>query len=179
MVTALFLVAFVLIVADDIAGMRLWPPVFRLGIPLWRETRTVPRPIAGTPERFDTASGRFRLIAPDVCLFRRKVFFGRFEFGSVFPIRCTCTWGGADAAIIGRAPLSSAVFLLLWVVFIAFSSGEMLTLLVIAVFLTAHLTASVWVEIRRGRQLLDEYVRAFSGPATEAAGEVVLTGAST
>jgi hypothetical protein len=109
-------VAALLLAVGEAIGVQFFNEwVFRLGPVVLRETRVLPPPSSRTllGEVFRTAGGRFKLVAPNICLFRRKSpFFGYIR--TPFPIKGSVRWRGDLAEVEGRIPLFPTLFFVAW-----------------------------------------------------------------
>jgi hypothetical protein len=67
---ALFVAAWILSIGESIGMWHFWPRVYATGVRALHETRSLPLPALATGSEFETKSGKFKIISPELCLFR-------------------------------------------------------------------------------------------------------------
>jgi hypothetical protein len=95
---------------EFLGTLFFWPWVYRLGLCIWRESRCLHAPTAGTGETFETATGRFVVVEPGVCRFRWKRHLSGSDAPSPFAIKGTLRWQGDQVTVEGRMPVFPLLF---------------------------------------------------------------------
>jgi hypothetical protein len=160
-------VSWLLAIGESIGMWRFWPRVFETGIRVLQEARSLPLAVGS---EFETKSGKFKIIAPQLCFFRR-----RMSFYSPFPVKGSLRWNGSRAAIEGRIPVSTTLFLAAWLIawtigmaIVASKPGNLvggLAYLFLGWAFTAGICLlSIPFEIRRAMRILREFEAQVSGP---------------
>jgi len=162
--------SWLLAIGESIGMWLFWPRVFETGIRVLQEARSLPLATLAVGSEFETKSGRFKIIAPQLCLFRR-----RMSFYSPFPVKGSLRWYGSWVAIEGRIPVSTTLFLAAWLVawtigmaIVASKPGNLvggLAYLFLGWAFTAGICLlSIPFEIRRAMRILREFEAQVSGP---------------
>jgi hypothetical protein len=106
-------------VVESIAAFRLRPWPYRRGLVVLSESRPSAAPPPFREEVQLTASGRYRMLAPDAAIF----CFGRqlfsFRFNTTVPVRGTIRWTEGRAVVTGRLPSEMPWVWASWVGFAA------------------------------------------------------------
>ena len=159
---------------EDIAVWRFarWP--FELGPLILRMQAPLsePRSVVAATDVITTTSGRWKVLGPELCLFRPHVpLFGR-GVRTPYGLRATVRWDRTQANIEGRLPLSSILMSATWLAAatiwcaIAWASPEFRTVAPVALlgswaFVGILTWWSIWFEMRRARRIVEEFGRAF------------------
>jgi hypothetical protein len=165
-------------VVESIAAWRFarWP--FKLGPRVFRMRVALPRPrsAVGANDVITTASGRWKILGPDLCLFRPHVpLFGR-GVRTAYERHATVRWEASHANIEGRLPLSSILVGATWLAtatiwcIIALPSPEFHTVAPLALlgswaFVGLLTWWGIWFELRRARRIVEEFRRALARAA--------------
>ena len=164
---ALFVAAWVLSIGEAIGMWRFWPRVYGTGVRALHETRSLPLPTLATGSEFETKSGKFKIIAPEFCLFRPHMSRDDVHVYTPFPVKGSLRWNGDRAAIEGRFPVCPALFIAAWLV--GFTTGMakevskgnlvggLTTLFLVWAVTAAICLWSIPFEIRRAKRILREY----------------------
>jgi hypothetical protein len=118
---ALFVAAWVLSIGEAIGMWRFWPRVYGTGVRALHETRSLPLPTLATGSEFETKSGKFKIIAPEFCLFRPHMSRDDVHVYTPFLVKGSLRWNGDRATIEGRLPVYPALFIAAWLV--GFTTG--------------------------------------------------------
>jgi hypothetical protein len=106
----------VLAIGEAIGMWLFWPQVlFRTGFLVLQETRSIPLPTPAVGSEFETKSGRFKIIAPQLCFFRRRMHW--LSVFMPFSIKGSLRWNGSGMEVEGRFPVFSILFFAAWIVF--------------------------------------------------------------
>jgi hypothetical protein len=166
-----------LLALREFIGMwRFWPRVFGTGIRVLQETRSLPLPTLTVGSEFETKSGKFKIIAPQLCFFRRRMRWLDFDVHTPFPIKGSLRWNGSRAAIEGRIPVFTTLFFAAWLVgwtigtaIAAFEPGQLVGggafLFLGWAFAAGMCLLSIPFEIRRAKRILREFEAQVAGPA--------------
>jgi hypothetical protein len=97
----------------EMIGMQsLFPPSFARGPRLLRFARDLEQPAGALPATaVDTATGRFRFIAPDECLFAPRARWYLLFLQTPLALKGRARLAGSRAEIEARAPLGPLLFL--------------------------------------------------------------------
>src|ERR1700677_3662453 len=106
------IVSFFLAIGEYLGVLRFWPWAYRSGICVVRQTRYLPAPTESTESEIQTESGKFKIIAPELVLFRYRE--DALVFG--FAAKGTLLWHGDDATVEVRIPLATNLGLGGWLV---------------------------------------------------------------
>lgn len=156
-----------LAIGESIGIWRFSPWVFRTGIRVFQETLSVSVPTVGIGSEFETKHGKFKLVAPGLCLFRFRMRWFSLDFYTPFPIKGILWWDGTVARVEGRIPVFTTVFFAAWLVgwtvggaMATFQEDGLLGgigfLLFGWVFAVGICVFSIPFEIRRVRKVLSE-----------------------
>jgi hypothetical protein len=163
-----FVIAFVAAVfgvAEWIAALQYSRWAYRIGPIVLRETRKLPDPSAESGASSGTAGDEFRLVEPDVVLFRpRSRGLSVFD---AFAVKGTMRLAGEDAVIEGRAPISTMIFVDSWSVgwiattlYMSMTGQGVLKALGLSLLAPLSIVGArfFWVpmEVRRTSKMLDE-----------------------
>ena len=165
-------------VVEDLAAWRFARWSFRVGPPILRERVPIPPPAStlGTNDVITTESGRWKVLGPDLCLFRPHVpLFGR-GVRTAFGLRATVRWDGSYANVEGRLPLSSVLLGATWLAaatvwcVIAWPLPDFRTIAPPALlgswaFVGLLTWWGIWFERKRARRIVEEYGQALSRAA--------------
>lgn len=160
------MVSFLLGLAELVAIWRLDEWAYRRGPCVFRDRRPFPRPVAAIQQTLKTSNGKFRLVTPDLCLFRAKVPMA-VHVTTPFPVKGSVRWHGDLAEVEGRVPLFTTIFFLAWLVgaagfgltVVVSQKGLVRGLLVVLIgwgFVFGMIAASIPLEVRRARRVLNE-----------------------
>lgn len=169
-----------LLLMVELAGTHwFWPWVFRLGPRIWSEDRMVPTSASAALGRsFDTPSTRFRRIASDRWIFRRR--YRPLGMNSAFKGSLTLEGGRVIAQC--RWPLGLAGFAAAWLLgwcsigaFALMQPGEVrndigipmpVFLFAGPAFMVLVFGALLWSERRAARRAIDEFVALGAPPSS-------------
>src|SRR5262249_31971162 len=162
-------------IGESIGMWRFWPRVFETGFRVLQEARSLPLPTLAVGSEFETKSGKFKIIAPQLCFFRRGMSWLNVDFHTPFPVKGSLRWNGSWAVIEGRIPVSTTLFLAAWLVgwtigmaIVASKPGNLvggLAYLFLGWTFTAGICLlSIPFEIRRATRILREFEAQVSGP---------------
>ena len=157
-----------LAIVESIGMWRFWPWVFGTGVRVWTENSSLPLQTMGIGSEIETESGKFKVVSPDLCLFRWRMRWFSFNIHTPFPIKGSLRWDGYRTIIEGRIPLFPILFFAAWL--IGWTSGGVMvglqsgisfdnvcsTLLGLA-FVAGMFGFSIPLEMRRAREVLSEY----------------------
>jgi hypothetical protein len=170
--------AWFLAVAESIGVWRFGSWAYRLGPCVIRESRPLPSPSGVVPlaDVFETANGKFKLIAPDHCLFRGQLGLFRVRLNTPFPVKGSIRWRGVHAEVEGRIPLFTTLFFAAW--FVGWGVGGVMAMLSPSgplaglgfllfgwAFAGGMVALSIPLELRRARRVLNELHTHLGAPA--------------
>src|SRR5579862_1219750 len=119
----LFLVAwcigvacFFLAIVEAVGMLCFWGWTFGMGVRIWQDRSSLHPPAAETGAIIETENGKFKVLAPTVCIFRIKMPTFGFHVHTPFPIKGTLRWDGNGSTIEGRIPIFTTLFLCTWLV---------------------------------------------------------------
>jgi len=164
-----------LAIGESVGMWRFWPRVFEIGVRVLQEARSLPLPTLAVGSEFETKSGKFKIIAPQLCFFRMRMSCMNADLHTPFPIKGSLRWNGSRVAIEGRIPVFTTLFLAAWLVawtigmaIVASKPGNLVGG-VAYLFLGWAFTAGICLlsipfEIRRAMRILREFEAQVSGP---------------
>jgi hypothetical protein len=152
-------------VAEWIAALQFSPWAYRIGPVVLRETRKLPSPPAESDASSGTAGDEFRLVEPDVVLFRPKS--RGLSVLDAFAVKGTMRLAGDDAVVEGRAPISTMIFVDSWSIgwiattlYMSMTGQGVLKSLGLALLAPLSIVGAryFWVpmEVRRASRMLDQ-----------------------
>lgn len=163
---AFALLATVAGVAEWIGVLRFSAWAYRVGPKVLNETRWMAIPPADVNEVFETEKGRFKLVAPNVCLFHPRTRW--LSVLDALAVAGTITWGeeSGEATVVGRIPLFTTLFMKFWAIgwiaagfYLGYTGGDLFVAWGVAASAPLALLAA-WllapIEARRALRVLDE-----------------------
>jgi hypothetical protein len=170
------------VIVEWIGTERFWPSAYRTGIRVIHETRALAPPPSSARSEFETTSGRFKIVGPQLCLFQYPAFMRAQQAGPwqhrgrmLYPpfIKGTLEWNDSQVAMRGRMSWLLIVILIQAVAGLAsfptviarFDPAPVVIFFVMWTLVTGAVLLLLLRRIRGATRILSEFEAEMSGRA--------------